>query len=81
MKQQHLLLKSITPIFIFCLFFSSHIEARADIPTQEQMWQIIQQQQQAIAELYFSLEDDSERLGPDLISTWEILQKMIKKVQ
>lgn len=36
--------------------------------------------QLAIAELYFSLERDFERLGPDLLSVWDTLQLKVEKV-
>jgi len=34
--------------------------------------------QHAIAELYFTLEEDSERLGPDLARVWSVLQTKIR---
>jgi len=62
MKQRYPVLKSIIPIFIFCLSFSSHFEARADVPTQQQMWQIIQQQQQAIDALQAKLAETEKQV-------------------
>ena len=35
--------------------------------------------QAAIAELYFTLEDDQERLGPDLSSVWAELSQKVRK--
>ena len=35
--------------------------------------------QYAIADLYFSLEEDKHRLGPDLQAVWEILQVKVAK--
>ena len=35
--------------------------------------------QAAIAELYFTLEDDQERLGPDLSSVWAELSLKVRK--
>lgn len=35
--------------------------------------------QHAIAELYFSLEEDKDRLGPGLQKVWEVLQVKIEK--
>lgn len=35
--------------------------------------------QHAIAELYFSLEEDKDRLGPGLQKVWEVLQGKIEK--
>lgn len=35
--------------------------------------------QRAIAELYFALEADQERLGEDLTATWDTLQHKIRK--
>lgn len=37
--------------------------------------------QRAIAQLYFSLEESSAHLGPDLVSTWSALQRMVTRVQ
>ena len=36
--------------------------------------------QAAIAELYFTLEDEQERLGPDLSSVWAELSQKVRKV-
>lgn len=35
--------------------------------------------QHAIAELYFSLEEDKDRLGPGLQKVWEVLQDKVEK--
>ena len=35
--------------------------------------------QAAIAELYFTLEEDQDRLGPDLSSVWDVLSRKIRK--
>ena len=35
--------------------------------------------QAAIAELYFTLEDEQERLGPDLSSVWAELSQKVRK--
>lgn len=37
--------------------------------------------QRAITELYFSLSQDKDRLGPDLIRVWAILQQKVTIVQ
>ena len=35
--------------------------------------------QAAIAELYFTLEDEQERLGPDLSSVWVVLSQKVRR--
>ena len=35
--------------------------------------------QAAIAELYFTLEEDQELLGPDLLSVWDVLSRKVRK--
>ena len=35
--------------------------------------------QAAVAELYFTLEEDQDRLGPDLSSVWDVLSRKIRK--
>ena len=35
--------------------------------------------QAAIAELYFTLDEERERLGPDLVQVWSALSKMVRK--
>ena len=35
--------------------------------------------QAAIVELYFTLEEDQDRLGPDLSSVWDVLSRKVRK--
>ena len=35
--------------------------------------------QAAIAELYLTLEEEQERLGPDLSSVWDVLSKKVRR--
>ena len=35
--------------------------------------------QEAIAELYLTLEDEQERLGPDLASVWAVLSRKVRR--
>ena len=35
----------------------------------------------AIAELYFTLEQEQERLGPDLVTVWDTLRGKLEKVE
>ena len=35
--------------------------------------------QAAIAELYLTLEEDQDRLGPDLSSVWDVLSRKVRK--
>jgi len=37
--------------------------------------------QRAVVQLYFSLEESSDRLGADLASTWAVLQRLVVKIQ
>lgn len=40
----------------------------------------IQDLQEAIAELYLTLEDEQEQLGPDLASVWAVLSRKVRRV-
>lgn len=45
------------------------------------MFEAVRDIQRAIAQLYFSLADGSERLGPDLQLTWAVLQRLVIRAQ
>ena len=44
------------------------------------IWEAVADLQQAIVDLYFTLEEDQDRLGPDLSSVWRTLQEMVNRV-
>tara|TARA_R100000049_G_C1892375_1_gene45001 strand:+ start:321 stop:623 length:303 start_codon:yes stop_codon:yes gene_type:complete len=36
--------------------------------------------QHALVELYYTLEEDQNRLGPDLAQLWDVMQRRVEKV-
>ena len=58
----------------------AEVEAINEFGFGKSIWEAVADLQRAIVDLYFTLEEDQDRLGPDLSSVWRTLQEMVNRV-